>query len=519
MKQKQSTMKTVQILFNTNEYELTFEPEDCKEYNKFISLVRQKLNIRNNDTLLKIMSLNTQVEYTLLNEQNFISILEEKINDDCLKLFVTEEQKRPEDDDEDFEIENHNNDKEEEEEETKNKQKEDDYNNKARLDTFSSLNNSNEGLYFNGDLVENGTNIKSEDNPQNIKINNMPEEVLDSNNNNLYYHEEFKYKGSLEPPDDQPNFTDYYNEQKKTLAESEKKEGGNFLTNEYKIKSEKNELIGNSQDGLVNEEKENEEENVFKDEKCDICEKTMTKIKYICCICEKCSMCEFCEVEHPHPTFKYKTKFLSNLDDTFQFLKSKHDIPPPQSTSKFLGKVFASDIELLIEPQIDYELSLLTNTTVNIPFLIINHSKYDISSDDFIIFVKNFKKTKVLFDDKFKFKVKAKNSISLDFEFSTTVPCHEQILFEIYSYKFKVKDNKKRTCLISLDVSDDKEEQQLNEKLRYYGKIYLLKKEHKKVIWHVINENISTKSPMEIYEILKSYDWNLQKAKNQLMRP
>ena len=101
-------------------------------------------------------------------------------------------------------------------------------------------------------------------------------------------------------------------------------------------------------------------------------------------------MCDLCEAEHPHPTVKYKTHFLSNLKETYVFIQTKQDIPK----NTFINNIMSKDIELTLEPVIDTEITMGLNQAVKIPILIQKNSKVDIQSDDFCLFVRNFKKVK-----------------------------------------------------------------------------------------------------------------------------
>ena len=68
------------------------------------------------------------------------------------------------------------------------------------------------------------------------------------------------------------------------------------------------------------------------------------------------------------------------------------------------------------------------NQTVKIPILIQKNSKVDIQSDDFCLFVRNFKKVKNILWWAFKFTVKARNSISINLVcFNTYALCKEEI--------------------------------------------------------------------------------------------
>ena len=60
---------------------------------------------------------------------------------------------------------------------------------------------------------------------------------------------------------------------------------------------------------------------MFKSEKCTICNNILKGVKYICCLCDNYILCEECELYHIHPCFKYKMHFISNVIETSNFIE------------------------------------------------------------------------------------------------------------------------------------------------------------------------------------------------------
>ena len=50
-----------------------------------------------------------------------------------------------------------------------------------------------------------------------------------------------------------------------------------------------------------------------------------------------------------------------------------------------------------------------------------------------------------------------------------------------------------------------------------YEKIMILSKKHKEMILNVMNDQLSSKAPLEIYDILKNAGWNLENAIDKLI--
>ena len=81
----------------------------------------------------------------------------------------------------------------------------------------------------------------------------------------------------------------------------------------------------------------------------------------------------------------------------------------------------------------------------------------------------------------------------------------------------KIKKSKKKTCKLTVEVNEDMEEEKLNKIFFGYEKIMILSKKHKEMILNVMNDQLSSKAPLEIYDILKNAGWNLENAIDKLI--
>ena len=106
------SFKTIIVLYKETEYKISLNLEEITSY----ALLKQKIlsfyNELNTPFTYHLMAINTSNPYTLLDEENFNQIINEKIEGDELKLFLNkinpEEINNKDDDekDEDFIIDN-----------------------------------------------------------------------------------------------------------------------------------------------------------------------------------------------------------------------------------------------------------------------------------------------------------------------------------------------------------------------------------------------------------------------------
>lgn len=507
-------MLDVDILYNANEYRIQVDKANKDGFQKMITDTKEALKIQEDNRSLKIMTINSKNKFAFVTEDNFFDLINEKFEGNVLKVcasLIQEEQSYGNDDNgklvvqDDFDSDN-----DEFEIKKPEKKKDDSFDN----DKKEEEKEEEKQLEEPNKIEEEETNVIKEEvkeEPVNNLIMNHEEEK------HIEQEEEkkeiFKSSAIILPGAETPHPFAGLTEVKEIPIE-------NSSSMNFAIPSEIVKKNNNKAQNLNIAQIENESKRIitfaseFSSEKCDVCGGALNNVKFICCICNSCIMCDLCEAEHPHPTVKYKTHFLSNLKETFLFIQTKQDVPK----NKFINNIMSKEIELTLEPVIDTEITMRPNQTVKIPILIQNNSKVDIKSDDFCLFVRNFKKVKIFFDEAFKFTVKARSSISINLVCTSKYAlCKEEIEVELYSNIIKIKDSKKKTCKLTVEVNEDMEEEKLNKIFFGYEKITILSKKHKEMILNVMNDQLSSKAPLEIYDILKNSGWNLENAIDKLI--
>ena len=79
----------IEILFQSKTFNIIVNKEgNSKEiFNKFIEQLKNELNIKENNIIFKLLTINTKEMY-LVNEDNFSTILNEKTQEEKIKLFL-----------------------------------------------------------------------------------------------------------------------------------------------------------------------------------------------------------------------------------------------------------------------------------------------------------------------------------------------------------------------------------------------------------------------------------------------
>ena len=431
-------MLDVDILYNATEYRIQVDKTNKDGFQKMITDTKEVLKIQEDNKNLKIMTINSKNKFSFVTEDNFFELINEKFEGNVLKVcasLIQEEQSYGNDDNGKLVVQDDFDSDDEFEIKKPEKKKEDSFdndNNKEEEKKSEELN-----------TIEENRNVIKEELNNNLIMNHEEEKQ----NEEEEKKEIFKSNAIILPGAETPNPFAGLTEVKEIPIENSM----NFaIPAEIPIENSNNEQNLN----IAQVEKESKRiitfSSEFSSEKCDICGGALNTVKFICCICSTCTMCDLCEAEHPHPTVKYKTHFLSNLKETYVFIQTKQDVPK----NKFINNIMSKEIELTLEPVIDTEITMRPNQTVKIPILIQNNSKVDIKSDDFCLFVRNFKKVKIFFDEAFKFTVKSRSSISINLICSSKYAlCKEEIEVELYSNVIKIKESKKTTCKLTVEVN------------------------------------------------------------------
>ena len=491
-------------------------------FNKFIEQLEKELNIEdpNKKAIYKLMTLNTKDMYLIVNEDNFEDIIKEKTTEGIIKLFL----------DIDFE----NNIEQKEEPKIINKiDEEEDFNETINLSNLNKI-NLNEQI----NIEEKADDEEKIDEPEE-KINDM--NIKEEKINNIKNEENFNL---INNDNQEININNIINsnivkEQKQNLIKldnnieldkniiNDKKNqiNENILNNESikesiedksKIHSQ---LIKNDND-KINEDNKiniNEQKEIY--ELCNICKNIIKgNIKYECCICDHNILCEKCEETHEHPCIKFKKNksFLHTLKDCHSFISQKQTFDSLISI-KNIKNIFNNTYDLTIQLEIDDHIEFGINQTIEIPFKIRNLSEYTVSSEDFLIILKNYSIVNILYDTKEKFEIKPKYFIQKILKCtSKDIIGKETINMEIYSTTIKIRQNAFIKEDMEIVVSDDEENKELNKKFMFYPHIQLLNKLRKKMLLYVIENHFVDKSITQIYESLKNNKWDLDGTLNQL---
>ena len=381
------------------------------------------------------MPINTSMPYILIDQNNFINIISEKIKDENLKLFMNKKEK---------EDETENNNDLNMRKENENKRKKDDND-----DDFSD---NEEEIILNKENKEINNEI--------IDLAEKEEKNAINENNNEIIEDKDIYNENI------------INKELDNIFENEHKNNNNTeqikeISNE---KSEKDLANKNEDDNikLKEEDKEKKEKIIFENEICMKCSSPLYSKKILCLICSNMVLCSECEPIHGHPCVIFKSKFLSSLKETFNFMTKQ------------------------------YSFDSISNITIY--------------SGDIIILIKGNKVLDISYDLNQKFKIPPESDYNLNIKCITTDKlCKENITMEIYSNRYLLKENKNNTINLNIEVNEDKEEEELNLKLLYNHMVISYNKEHKKILVSLIENELKDYDAEEIVDLLIKYDWNKEK--------
>ena len=185
------------VTYNAKEILIELENKDFDVFDSFIKLLSEKTGEQNIINNFELMPLNTSMPYILIDENNFKNIIDEKIENDNLKLFMNRKEINIEEENDDDIIFNNknnkikkNNNNDNEDDFSDNEEEKEIINNKENNINKEIVNDSTEKKFNeNGDdeMIEN-LNIKNE---INIKkeldeiIYNYEFKILEKNKNYL----------------------------------------------------------------------------------------------------------------------------------------------------------------------------------------------------------------------------------------------------------------------------------------------------------------------------------------------
>ena len=481
--------ESIQISVSYNSKEILIELEnyelDEDIFTKFIDQLSEKIGQKNILSNFKLMAINTNIPYLLVEENNFWNILHEERKDGILKLFMNKQEKNEEEKVDEGADELFLSGIKSSSSIGKDNDDDDDFNDEdfGQRDTFSEKKEEKISKEEENDLNNNNDSEKKEqkddiDIKDNININNSN----DINDNNLMLSE-----------------NDKKNEKKELeTKENEEKKNNIYLlekVDDIEKDKEKNSI---SKDVIL--------KNIFIKESCTVCGQSLKNIKYICVICMNVLLCDSCEEKHNHPCLIYKTPFISSIKETYNFITNNYP-----SYSNLLTK--KSQRNLSISLMADKNIYLRKNKGVLIPIKIMNNSNISVDSKDFIVLIKQNKLINISYNSNSYFQISPNSSYILTLKCITPdVLCKEDIIAEIFSNKFILKHNENLRINFSIEINEDNEEEDLNLKLCFNEMAILYNKEHKRIMVSMLENELAGNNIEDVIEVLLQYNWNKEEV-------
>ena len=469
--------KQINVLFKGNEKTFEIDLQENSTYDLFVKKINQEFN---RNQVYQLMAMNSKEPYIILNEDNYLNILNEEI-EGGLKIFMSEVVKTQDLSNTRLELINNEKEKLEEKDE---KEDDEDFIIEEGQENKNNINNLN--------IEQEKIN---EDNQENLEIK---EEEKNNENDN-------KYMSS--------DLGDYKSMIIKTKTTSDHKLDN--LSNKINFFDEGNDLIKNKYilpSPIVNPE-------TFESEKCDSCKSKLEGIKYLCCVCEKATFCEECELYHNHPCFKYKSQFLSNILDISNFIERNYNYKLPYESTGYT-KLFRKEYDLKILPLTDFSFCLRPNKKVFLPIKILNYSKENINSSQFLIVCKNQKNIFLSTKEHEKYIIESGGEYVLNIICLTperTGP-KETITIEIYSHELNIKSSRRLSYEYTIEINFDADDDKINMELKNDDAIFCFSKEHKKIALELMKSTNNAYNIKNVFRCLFENNWEQSKAIKSLKK-
>ena len=568
--------RTIIILYKEKESKIELNLEEITSYSILQKKILDFYKESDNNVIYHLMAINSSNPYTLLEEENFNQILNEKIEGEDLKLFLNKinpesindgiTNKKVEyasneiNNDEDFIIETDENDNK-----NKNEQEE-----KIDININNNTNiiNENDGdidkqLKIDENTVVNNDEKKKEEDDKdlfsqtdemmkridqligvdnfqilndfgNINLKNKEVNKIEEEKNEIIIEEDKKIEEEKDKiiieEDNNPNIINN-NNINININEIKKKENVKKAPLPFSKKNPVLKIVNNIKNNFEDDEENNEffdenslsskyiYPNTFKSIKCIICNSQLSWVKYICCICENCVMCVNCEKTHYHPCFKLKSDFLSNTRDIYRFISTFYSFKQSKNFH-FITKFFTKDYEMKICSFSDKKIFLRPKKNFLFPIKIINMTNSAINSTQFEIIPKNNKIIRMQNQNK-TFSLEPNGNNIIKFKCSTrNCKGKEKIEFILFSDNLTIKHHEGINFFLDFEINDDWEEEQINLFFENNEFAILYNKEHKQIAKDILtsigNKNFGKDYIKNVFDILVNCNWDKKKALNKI---
>ena len=471
------SIKKINVLYKTEEKTFEIDLQENHTYESFLKKINEEFKRTNT---YQLMAMNSSEQYAILNSDNFLQILNEDVPEG-LKLFMSEMVKAPE-------MMNSNAEQSKDNKEEINAEEDDEDFVIEKTQINEEIKNNNvEKDEQNDDNGENKNTIKED-------------KKDDEEKNNKVYLDAINFKSMIltnpksDRNDNLENKINFFLDEKG--KEEEKDPKSKYILSSSLIKRE-----------------------MFKNEKCSICNSTLQGVKYVCCLCDNYIICEDCELYHNHPCFKYKINFVSNIFDTSNFIEKAYGFKLPVESTGYT-KLFRKEYDLKIAPMTDLSFSLRPNKRINIPIKILNYSKETINSSQFVIICKNQKNIFFSTNENEKFVIEGGGEYVLNITCITPEKTckKENIFIEIYSHELNIKMSRRLIYEYNIEVNFDSDDDKLNIDLKNDDYIFCFNKEHKRLALNLMKSTNSEYPIKNVFRCLYDNNWDQKKAIKDLKK-
>ena len=512
-----NNLTTISVSYESKEILIELDPFCEDTYTSFIKILSEKIGIDNLLNNYKIMAINTNIPYLLIDENNFWNILHEERKEEILKLFMNklDNTENNDDDEEDNNDEpflggmkssNINNDFDDfNEEDFDDKENSIGEKNEKNEQGVDENNNEKDNENAVGDNIDNNPKIEIEENKNEInQIEDKNNELIIDKDENI--NEKNSKNNNISNLSNIGNDNNIGEDNKEKEKEKEKENEKNIIIknveNENENIDEKNNIIKKKDLKNIDNISSN---NFFKEEVCSICEKNLENIKNICIICDNIILCRKCGEEHDHPCLLYKTPFISSLEESYNFMTKNYNFHSNKSIKK-------KQRNISIYLYGDENICLRPKKGALIPIKIMNNSHATLYSHEFIILVKGNKLINITYDSSNKFTINPYKFYILKLKCLTPNKLiKENINLELYSNSYNLKDDKKPIINFSIEINEDKDEENMNFKLFFNEMGILYNKEHKKLMISLLENEMKGYKVDDVIDLIIHYNWDKEK--------
>ena len=508
--------------------ELTYEeitipleiPKNTRDYyTTLFQKIKDNIYELSGGESIELVLLNTKDKDTILNKENFNCVISENIDENFLKigLKIKGKNNKIEEDVMKFingesENVNENNVRKVSDDDFEENIRNDNSNNEGEEGKSMEVNQTQtKNTFFPKECISKDENIAKKDLllSSNLSINSEFR-LLNDNENEI-----LELKGANSTEEMPENSINKINFPERIEMKSIKKSNSLFNKNILDECNDNNHNVDKEQNY-----RQNTVISVFSDIKCDLCNMGIKGCKYQCFICDNLSLCEFCQKTHDHPCFKFKSKSISNLIDSFYYIKKSHGNIEEFTINpiSIVKNMFENGIKVNIGTRIERSILVGINQNFEIPIIITNNSEVKIESKNFIVIARNYKwvNVKINFPQNFTINPLSSHEVILSCSSSNNIG-KDNVTIQLYSncYKFIEDKLNQNSIEFNIVVSKDEENNFFSKEYKDYPRIILLDKIKKKLIEKIITRKwMPDKTHDEIYDILKNNKWNVDDAVN-----